>query len=520
MNSYMKNYFLERIMKKHSRIISILLAMMMVMTSLSIAFALDEPAEGTQGNDPAVTGETPSGQETGEDPEGDENDEGNNSVINDLVEGLERPSVTVIVNYVDELDKKIVNPVTKEPVDPVTQEVEFVKNADGVYEGSYSIESPKVPGYAPDKKVVEGTVNRDSESPTVITVKYTPSPADPVKNFKLHPAYNCIILTWDTVEDAKSYVIQRSTTKSGYYTDIATVQNTDGNQITYWDRTANGIDSSKHTARTYYYKVLSVSVTDIRSPQPATASNTCVRPMYEKLVFKWAEDGNELTSHDGKNKTIYFGTGTEVTAMGFNGGKYEFWYNGYYFTASFIRFKNQRADYQPNDSNAVGSATSYSGRWGRQNYASASGVGDNYQGIRFYDKISAESFVNATGKTSRTRYLIWVSTFTQHLYVFQGTKGNWKLIKDWECSTGAPQSPTPSGTDKEIWQQPSNSDYNRKPNPSIDWWSKFQTDNSIHGQLSHYEFGAPQSNGCVRNYDENAKWIYYNCDVGTGVIIY
>ena len=281
----MKNYFLERIMKKHSRIISILLAMMMVMTSLSIAFALDEPAEGTQGNDPAVTGETPSGQETGEDPEGDENDEGNNSVINDLVEGLERPSVTVIVNYVDELDKKIVNPVTKEPVDPVTQEVEFVKNADGVYEGSYSIESPKVPGYAPDKKVVEGTVNHDSESPTVITVKYTPAPADPVTNFKLHPAYNSIILTWDKVEDAKSYVIQRSTTKSGTYTDIAIIQNNGGDKFSYTDKGANGVDSSKRTARTYYYKVYSVSVTDIRSPQPATASNTCVRPIYEKIVF-------------------------------------------------------------------------------------------------------------------------------------------------------------------------------------------------------------------------------------------
>ena len=129
-------------------------------------------------------------------------------------------------------------------------------------------------------------------------------------------------------------------------------------------------------------------------------------------------------------------------------------------------------------------------------------------------KISAEYFVNATGRTSRTRYLIWVSTYTQHLYIFQGTKGNWKLIKDWECSTGAPWSPTPTGIfGKEIEGHESH-------DGRIPYWCNFQTANSIHGHRSSYTFGSPQSNGCVRNYNENAKWIYYNCDIGTAVVVY
>ena len=489
-------------MKNHSKIISILLAMLMVMASLSIAFAVDEPVEGTQSNDPAAaTGETPSGQETGEDPADDADNEGNNSVINDLVEGLERPSVTVVINYVDELDKKI--------ADSVTQEVEFVKNSEGVYEGNYSIESPKIAGYAPDQKVVEGTVTSDSESPTVITVKYTPAPADPVTNFKLHPAYNSIILTWKKVEDAKAYVIQRSTSPNGSYADIATVQNTGGDEIIYTDRTANGVDSGNRTVRTYYYKVLSVSVTDIRSPKPATASGTCVRPMYEYITFK---EGKTLTSHDGKGKEIYFRSGQTVVAQGFGAGLYEFWYNGYFFTVSFTRMTNCRADYQAN-AVANGRWDSYSGIWGLRYYASAPGVGDNYYGIKFYDKISAENFVNGSGQSSSTGYLIWVSTYTQHLYMFQGSRGKWKLTMDWECSTGAASSPTPTGFNKKIEGHKSYDD-------RIPFWCNFQTANSIHGHRSSYTFGSPQSNGCVRNYNDNAWTVYNYCPMYTAVIIY
>ena len=132
---------------------------------------------------------------------------------------------------------------------------------------------------------------------------------------------------------------------------------------------------------------------------------------------------------------------------------------------------------------------------------------------RFLFDVHETDFVNKSKKSSKTKYLIWVSTYTQHLYIFKGKKGKWKLYKDWECSTGAAKSPTPTGFDKKIedkWRNHS----------GIDYWSPFQHANSIHGQRSSYLFGKPQSNGCVRNFDQNAKWLYYNCARGTGLIVY
>lgn len=490
-------------MKNRSRIISILLALMMVMTSLSISFAEEGqvPAEESQSNDQleAVTEETTSGtaQATGEDLTGDAINEEDDSSIDELVEGLGRSSITVTINYVDELDKEIFPSVTKE--------IELKKNSKGVYEGSYSVKSPKKEGYAPDKEVVTGTVNADSASPTVITVTYIPL----VTNLKLHPAYNCIILTWKKVDNAKAYVVQRSTSQNGKYTDIATVPNVGGNEIAYTDRTANGVTSGNHTAIRYYYKVVAVLTDDRRSPTPATANSPCVRPMYEGITFK---EGKTLTSHDGKNKEIYFRKGQTVVAQGFGAGLYEFWYDGYFFTVSFARMTDCTADYQKN-AVANGRWDSYSGIWGLRSYASAPGAGDYYQGIRFYDKISAENFVNGSGQSSRTGYLIWVSTYTQHLYLFQGSRGKWKLMMDWECSTGAPESPTPTGFGKEINGHKSYDD-------RIPYWCNFQTANSIHGHRSSYTFGSPQSNGCVRNFNDNAWTIYTYCPTHTAVIIY
>lgn len=511
-----------------------LLAILMVVSSLSIAFAVDELEAAPQTDDQATVTEEPvpvteepvpdteepapeaeePAEEAGEPAsETEENveeitsesmDAAKRSKIEELVYGLEEQSVTVIVKYVYQKDGKEAAPA-------VTQEVVLKENSNGVYEGKYSVKSPELKGYAADKKVVEGTVNGDSANPTTITVKYSPAPAPPVTNLKLHPAYNSIVLTWDRVEDAKSYVVQRSTDKAKY-TDIATVKNTSDKEILYHDTSANGTSGDFSAVRTYYYRVLSVSVTDVRSPKPAEISGTCIRPMYESITFKQSVT---LTSHDGKNRSVRFKGGQTVTAQGFGGGKYMFWYKGNYFTVNYVRVKNCKADYQPNK---YGTSTTYSSIWARQNYASADGIEGYYQGLRFYDKISAEYFANGLGRSSKTKYLIWVSTYTQHVYVFQGSRGKWKLIKDWECSTGAGQSPTPTGFDKQLISQ---GEYRRTSyRHEVRWWSPFQTWNSIHGKRSFWAMGAPASNGCVRNFDPNAKWIYDNCPIGTALVVW
>ncbi len=324
-----------------------------------------------------------------------------------------------------------------------------------------------------------------------------PAPA-PVTGVVVHPEYNSITLTWDKGADAGHYEVCRSLDNKNFSWCATT-------KATSWrDAKANGTVGQFSEARTYYYRVFAVK-NGLKSISAQTASGTCVRPMYERVTFKRAIS---LKSHGGRKAKVKFKKGQTVVAQGFGGGKYRFWYNGSYFYASYTRVRNCRAYYQ---TNSVANGKKYSGIWGWMNYASNNVT--SYKGIRFYDKISAENFVNHSGQSSRTGYLIWVSTYTQHMYIFQGSRGNWKLIKDWEVSTGAAKSPTPTGFGKKIHKK-------LKKHSGIKWWSPFQTMNSIHGQRSSYSFGSPQSNGCVRNFDNNAKWVYNACKKGTGVIVY
>lgn len=568
---------------KYSRVISILLVMIMVMTSLSFVFA-EENGEANEAAEPSVEEIAPEDAETPAEEAVDEQEteaatdissenDSTNLLRTDLLSEEAETTVTLTINYLyaarvrSTVGKKEAAPsvtrtlkvgetysitspaisgytATRETVEgEITDESETEININVYYNPDvkvtvnyvyadsvkgkagqtaansksvtvkfgkrYSIQSPKVTGYAPTDEVVNGRVTLKTDTETEITIPYYAVPTDPVANLVLHPAYNSIILTWNRMADAKSYIVQRSTDNKNF-TDIATLDNNSSARFVYTDKTANGTTGTFSVARTYYYRVLTVSYSDLKSA-PAAVSGTCVRPMYETVTLK---ESVSLTSHDGKNKTIKFSSGQTIVAQGFGGGKYEFWYNGYFFTINYVRVKNCKADYQAN-SVANGKATSYSGIWGRQNYASTDGVGDNYSGIRFYDKISAENFVNDSrhGKSSRTKYLIWVSTYTQHVYIFTGSKGNWTLYKDWECSTGAPQSPSPTGFDKQVEQKISS-------RIGISYWSTFQTLNAIHGQRNSYTFGSPQSNGCVRNYNTNGKWVYDNCAVGSGVIIY
>ena len=57
----------------------------------------------------------------------------------------------------------------------------------------------------------------------------------------------------------------------------------------------------------------------------------------------------------------------------------------------------------------------------------------------------AENFVNIKGYQSETNYLIWINTYSQHMYVFQGSQYNWKCVKVSPCCTGKLEKPTPLG---------------------------------------------------------------------------
>lgn len=63
-----------------------------------------------------------------------------------------------------------------------------------------------------------------------------------------------------------------------------------------------------------------------------------------------------------------------------------------------------------------------------------------------YSRSLAENYVNTRSFDSLTDYLIWISTYTQHIYVFKGSRGNWKCVLDTICSTGRLGFETPQGT--------------------------------------------------------------------------
>ena len=230
------------------------------------------------------------------------------------------------------------------------------------------------------------------------------------------------------------------------------------------------------------------------SKEKASKSNVkCVRQMYQKIYLR---NTVTLTSHGGGSTVSRkFRPGTAIVATGFGGGKYKF-YDGSgsrrrLFYVVVGRVRKAKADYYKKNNSG-------------------------------YSNVSAELFVNgatAAGKvkkSSKSNCLIWVSTYTQHLYIFTWDKTNkkWKLNRHWECATGMAESPTNIGFNYQIHKK-------MRSYIGIPYWNCFSSLNGIHGKRSSYSIdGAPHSHGCVRNYNEKARWIYNWCNIGTPVITY
>ncbi|MBM6990359.1 MAG: L,D-transpeptidase [Mobilibacterium timonense] len=125
---------------------------------------------------------------------------------------------------------------------------------------------------------------------------------------------------------------------------------------------------------------------------------------------------------------------------------------------------------------------------------------------------------------SSTNYKILVDRNTNVLGVYQLSSGLWNPIAFWSCSTGASQTPTPSG----IFQTGLKG-YSFGHGYTCYYWTGFigsqylfhstlysqGTFNSIDSRL-----GLNISHGCVRLAIESAKWIYDNIPTGTAVRIY
>lgn len=151
-----------------------------------------------------------------------------------------------------------------------------------------------------------------------------------------------------------------------------------------------------------------------------------------------------------------------------------------------------------------------------------------------YTLEAKEAFVNQLHDySSSTKYLVWVNLYTTTVNIFEGSKGNWKLIKFGECTIGAPETPTRPGV---------YSIYSKTHHWSFDDTSSGRTDVSRCNYVSLFDGGiafhtrlyysgtssfygnsslsAELSHGCVRCPDEIAIFIYNNCPIGTRVVVY
>ncbi|MDO4270655.1 MAG: S-layer homology domain-containing protein [Eubacteriales bacterium] len=157
----------------------------------------------------------------------------------------------------------------------------------------------------------------------------------------------------------------------------------------------------------------------------------------------------------------------------------------------------------------------------RGNYTTAYAVNNDYAS---YEK---EVFVNAKGYSSNSKYLLWINRAYQHVNVFTGSKGNWKLHKSFLVGTGAASTPTPTGITTVSYKSAggwTTSTYTVRP--VVGFYPG--TGYAFHSRLCYpgtdkeYDFSAgyPVSHGCVRMYKSDIQWIYDTVPVGTTVVIF
>lgn len=125
---------------------------------------------------------------------------------------------------------------------------------------------------------------------------------------------------------------------------------------------------------------------------------------------------------------------------------------------------------------------------------------------------------------SSTPYLILVDRSSHKVGIFQGWRGAWNNMAFWDCSDGAPSTPTVEG----VFTVGSKGFYFDSGNARCYWYTQFYHDYLFHsvlynkysGALADGRLGMALSHGCVRLDINNAKWIYDNIPSGTTVVVY
>ena len=145
-----------------------------------------------------------------------------------------------------------------------------------------------------------------------------------------------------------------------------------------------------------------------------------------------------------------------------------------------------------------------------------------------YSKKTVLDYVNKSGLSSKTGYLIWASKYAQHVYIFTGKKGHWKLLNDGK-TTGWKNKALWSNlcTSGKVHIQSRNGNYvifgkqhtAKRAKYTYYYLSKLHKTVRLHsllhkkgqkfgGKLYDISLGNPVSKGCIRLRPKVSKWIY------------
>ncbi|AJA46260.1 hypothetical protein CPAST_c01600 [Clostridium pasteurianum DSM 525 = ATCC 6013] len=135
---------------------------------------------------------------------------------------------------------------------------------------------------------------------------------------------------------------------------------------------------------------------------------------------------------------------------------------------------------------------------------------------------NVESIVNQANIKSYTDYLVFVSISQQMVYIFNGSSGNWKLINSFQCASGTGGTPTVLGNFFVGIKGPQF----ESGQAILKYYTQIQGNYLFHsvlfdknGNLLDGTLGKSASHGCVRLALENAKYIYDNIPIGSGIWI-
>lgn len=126
--------------------------------------------------------------------------------------------------------------------------------------------------------------------------------------------------------------------------------------------------------------------------------------------------------------------------------------------------------------------------------------------------------------SSSTPFLILVNRSTHKVGIYQGWQGNWNCLQYWDCSDGAPSTPTVEG----LFKVGTRGHHFYSGSSICYWYTQFYGNYLFHsvlynrytGGLADGRLGMALSHGCVRLDINNAKWIYDTIPTGTTVVVY